>query len=103
MLELTRNTLSAKVGAYRNLRTIKTILCSTLCGNDNHTIRGTDTIKSRSSLTLKHVDALNILWIDINTTVGIVGTCNRRTGIEVGCSGNRHTVNYIKWLVVTVE
>ena len=75
MLVLAAQRLGTHVGREGD-HGLGSILAAALGGDDDHTVRSTDTVQGRSSLTLQDVDALNILGVDINTTVGEVGTCH---------------------------
>ena len=102
MLELAAQCLGTQVhreGYYRLLSSLAT----TLGCDQDHTVRGTDTIKGRSSLTLQHADVLNVIRVDINATVGEVSTCYRVTCREVRCRSDRHTIYNIQRCIVTVE
>ena len=84
VLVLATQGLGTDVGREGDHR-LSCVLATTLGRNDDHTVRSTDTIKCGCSLTLQDVDALNVLGVDINTTVGEVGTCYRVTCREVRC------------------
>ena len=75
MLELAAQRLCTEVCGEGNYRLLN-IFATTLGGDQDHTVRSTDTIKGRSSLTFQHVDALDVIRVDINATVGEVGTCH---------------------------
>ena len=101
-LKLLAHCLCTQVGRECNLRTT-TICLTTLGGNDDDTIRGTDTIEGRSCLTLQYIDALDIVWVDIDRTVCLVGTSYRSTSIIVCRRSNRHTIYHVKRRVIAWE
>ena len=76
MLEFARYTFCTEVGRYCNHRFVG-LERAAFCSDDNNTIGSTDTIEGRGGLTFEHVDALDVLGVDIDGAVGDVGTCNR--------------------------
>ena len=78
-------------------------ILTALGGDDDHTVAGAHTVQGGSGLTLQDVDALNVVRVDIQGAVGIVGTSHGTARGDVGRRGDRHTVDHIQRRVVAGE
>ena len=74
-----------------------------LRGDDDDTVGGAHSVEGGSGLALQHVDALDVVGIDIQRTAGIVGTGHGVAGAEVRGGSHGHSVHDVQRSVVAVE
>ena len=101
-LELARYAVGCNVEVQGDGRFL-TVDPAALGRDDNHTVAGTHTVQGACGLTLEHVDALDVIRVQVNRAVGIISTRHTLTCREVGRRGDGHTVNYIQRSVVAAE
>ena len=82
-LKLARHAVGSDIEIDADGRSL-TVDTATLGGNDNDTIAGAHTVKRTGGLSLQHVDALDVIGVQVNRTVGIIGTGNTLSCREVG-------------------
>ena len=102
-LRAARHRLGAEVGGEGDVRAPDRESPSAFGGDDHHAVRGPDAVEGCGRLPLQHVDALDVVGVDVDGAVGNVGTAHALSGREVGCRLNGHAVDHIERCVVAGE